>query len=100
MKKLICIIRLSQGLVLVAFISFTVLGASVLDSKETIILGEYFTFFFTLVWMALLMYLFEAVGKLIIKKWKLEDLVDQQSATKNERMFCNVQISNRGRYHE
>lgn len=82
MKTLINIIKLSQGLVIIAFIVFAVLGASALDSKEIITRGDWTTYGYTLVWMGLILVLFQGVGNEMIRHFRASECKKERERQK------------------
>lgn len=97
-RMLINIIKASQGIVLIAFLAFAVLGASNLDSKEEIAPGEFAIYLFILIWMFLLLVLFEKVGKELKKNWIAQDRERKRlkQVHKNKRVFYDVRHCKRG----
>lgn len=97
-RMLINIVKTSQGIVLIAFLAFAVLGASNLELKKETVPGEFAIYLFILIWMFLLLVLFERVGKELIKYWAAKDKEREHSKQvhKDKRMFYNVQHCKRG----
>lgn len=100
MKRLIDIVKMLQGLVITSLIPYLVLGASALDSKDTILVSDWVIYIYTLGKMGLLIWLFQiARNELILHYRKKETKEEREQQRREELIYGSIQISGRSGEH-
>lgn len=96
MRTLINVIKLAQGLVITSLIPYLVLGASALDSKDTILVSDWVIYIYTLGKLGLIIWLFQIAGnELILHYRKKETREEREQQRREELIYGSIQIPGR-----